>query len=109
MIGSEVLVRLNRRDRGLLDAYRRVLGWWVSRGGHMCHGTWLLLIVTCWACCSNPGNTRSGGVQWILNVGVHWARTGSDRVVRVREGSFPPWAAAAAARRLVLGLCSFVH
>eukprot|EP00978_Attheya_sp_CCMP212_P011380 scaffold28081_cov65-Attheya_sp.AAC.2 len=52
--------------------------------------------------CGRP--SRAGG-----QVGVLWLGASHERVVVIREGSFPPWVAAAAARRLVLELWSFVR
>eukprot|EP00978_Attheya_sp_CCMP212_P020034 scaffold56881_cov30-Attheya_sp.AAC.1 len=39
-------------------------------------------------------------MKFIYEVAILWLSASYDRVVVVREGSFPPWAAAAAARRL---------
>eukprot|EP00978_Attheya_sp_CCMP212_P036774 scaffold169320_cov37-Attheya_sp.AAC.1 len=73
------------RDCGTLEAHRTVpAGCGRPAGGasgrvHMCHYGRLLLVVI---------------------VAVLWLSASHDPVVVVRDGSFPPWAAAAAARRL---------
>eukprot|EP00978_Attheya_sp_CCMP212_P028919 scaffold101105_cov72-Attheya_sp.AAC.1 len=61
-----------------------------------------------WFGASYHTSTPKCWTKFILGL-VLWLSASHDQVVVIWEGSFPPWAAAAAARRLVLELWSFVH